>query len=55
MVADPGVDKSCYSVNHGAGRAKGRKAAMRLSGHWHAAWQLAVALQRDGDTKYVVL
>ena len=21
MVADPGADKSCYSVNHGAGRA----------------------------------
>ena len=29
MVADPGADKSCYSVNHGAGRAKGRKAAIR--------------------------
>jgi len=27
MVADAGADKSCYSVNHGAGRAKGRKAA----------------------------
>ncbi len=29
MVADPGAEKSCYSVNHGAGRAKGRKAAIR--------------------------
>jgi tRNA-splicing ligase RtcB len=29
MVADEGADKSCYSVNHGAGRAKGRKAAIR--------------------------
>lgn len=29
MVADPGADKSCYSVNHGAGRQKGRKAAIR--------------------------
>lgn len=29
MVADPGAEKSCYSVNHGAGRALGRKAAMR--------------------------
>jgi tRNA-splicing ligase RtcB len=29
MIADPGADKSCYSVNHGAGRAKGRKAAIR--------------------------
>jgi tRNA-splicing ligase RtcB len=29
MVADPGAAKSCYSVNHGAGRAKGRKAAIR--------------------------
>lgn len=29
MVADAGADKSCYSVNHGAGRAKGRKAAIR--------------------------
>ena len=29
MVAEPGADKSCYSVNHGAGRAKGRKAAIR--------------------------
>jgi tRNA-splicing ligase RtcB len=29
MVADPGAVKSCYSVNHGAGRAKGRKAAIR--------------------------
>ena len=29
MVADPGAEKSCYSVNHGAGRCKGRKAAMR--------------------------
>src|SRR5438309_3082637 len=29
MVADPGAEKSCYSVNHGAGRRKGRKAAIR--------------------------
>ncbi len=29
MVADPGAEKSCYSVNHGAGRAMGRKAAKR--------------------------
>ena len=29
MVADPGAAKSCYSVNHGAGRQKGRKAAIR--------------------------
>lgn len=29
MVADPGAAVSCYSVNHGAGRAKGRKAAIR--------------------------
>jgi tRNA-splicing ligase RtcB (3'-phosphate/5'-hydroxy nucleic acid ligase) len=29
MVADPGAEKSCYSVNHGAGRIMGRKAASR--------------------------
>lgn len=29
MVADPGAALSCYSVNHGAGRRKGRKAAIR--------------------------
>jgi len=29
MVAQPGAQKSCYSVNHGAGRRKGRKAATR--------------------------
>jgi len=29
MVAEPGAEKSCYSVNHGAGRRKGRKAAIR--------------------------
>ncbi len=29
MVAEAGAEKSCYSVNHGAGRAKGRKAAIR--------------------------
>jgi tRNA-splicing ligase RtcB (3'-phosphate/5'-hydroxy nucleic acid ligase) len=29
MVADPGAEMSCYSVNHGAGRRKGRKAAIR--------------------------
>ncbi len=29
MVADAGAAKSCFSVNHGAGRAMGRKAAIR--------------------------
>lgn len=29
MVAKPGAEKSCYSVNHGAGRRMGRKAAAR--------------------------
>jgi tRNA-splicing ligase RtcB len=29
MVAEQGADKSCYSVNHGAGRQLGRKAAGR--------------------------
>ena len=29
MVAEPGAQKSCFSVNHGAGRALGRKAATR--------------------------
>ena len=29
MVADPGAELSCYSVNHGAGRQLGRKAAKR--------------------------
>jgi tRNA-splicing ligase RtcB len=29
MVADPGAEASCYSVNHGAGRMLGRKAAAR--------------------------
>ena len=29
MVAEPGARLSCYSVNHGAGRAMGRKAANR--------------------------
>ena len=29
MVADPGAEKSAYSVNHGAGRCMGRKAADR--------------------------
>jgi tRNA-splicing ligase RtcB len=29
MVADAGARTSCFSVNHGAGRAKGRKAAIR--------------------------
>ncbi len=29
MVAEEGAQKSCYSVNHGAGRAMGRKAAIR--------------------------
>lgn len=29
MVADPGAELTCYSVNHGAGRAKGRKSAIR--------------------------
>lgn len=29
MVAEPGAEKSCYSVNHGAGRRMGRKEAIR--------------------------
>ncbi len=29
MVANPEAALSCYSVNHGAGRAMGRKAAIR--------------------------
>ncbi len=29
MVAETGAEKSCYSVNHGAGRQLGRKAAFR--------------------------
>jgi tRNA-splicing ligase RtcB len=29
MVADAGAAVSCYSVNHGAGRMLGRKAAIR--------------------------
>lgn len=29
MVADPGAALACYSVNHGAGRAMGRKQAIR--------------------------
>jgi tRNA-splicing ligase RtcB len=29
MVAQAGAEQSCYSVNHGAGRAMGRKAAAR--------------------------
>jgi len=29
MVADPGAEVSCFSVNHGAGRVLGRKAAIR--------------------------
>ena len=29
MVADEGAEKSCFSVNHGAGRALGRRAANR--------------------------
>jgi tRNA-splicing ligase RtcB len=29
MVAEPGAELSCYSVNHGAGRVLGRKAAIR--------------------------
>ena len=29
MVAEPGAEKTCYSVNHGAGRALGRRAAIR--------------------------
>ena len=29
MVADAGAELSCFSVNHGAGRALGRKRAMR--------------------------
>lgn len=29
MVAEAGAEKSCYSVNHGAGRRMGRKDAIR--------------------------
>ena len=29
MVANPGAEKSCYSVNHGAGRILGRRQAKR--------------------------
>ena len=29
MIAEPGADLSCYSVNHGAGRAMGRRQANR--------------------------
>ena len=29
MVAQPGAAKSCFSVNHGAGRVLGRKNAIR--------------------------
>lgn len=29
MVADPGAELSCYSINHGAGRLMGRKHAFR--------------------------
>ena len=29
MVAEEGARKSCYSVNHGAGRAMGRRAAFK--------------------------
>ena len=29
MVAEQGADKSCYSINHGAGRQMGRKHAVR--------------------------
>jgi tRNA-splicing ligase RtcB len=29
MVAEPGADLCCYSINHGAGRAMGRKEAIR--------------------------
>jgi len=30
MVAEPGAELSCYSVNHGAGRQLGRRAAKRM-------------------------
>ena len=29
MVAEPGAHLSCFSINHGAGRAMGRKEAIR--------------------------
>lgn len=29
MVAEPGAELTCYSVNHGAGRMMGRKQAIR--------------------------
>jgi tRNA-splicing ligase RtcB len=30
MVAEPGAERTCFSINHGAGRALGRRAAIRL-------------------------
>ncbi len=29
MVAEPGAERTCFSINHGAGRALGRRAAIR--------------------------
>jgi len=29
MVADPGAERTCFSINHGAGRALGRREAIR--------------------------
>ncbi|HEX2959254.1 MAG TPA: RtcB family protein [Chitinispirillaceae bacterium] len=34
MVAEKGAELSCYSVNHGAGRQLGRKAAFRELNQW---------------------
>jgi tRNA-splicing ligase RtcB len=41
MVAEPGAKQSLYSVNHGAGRAMGRRAAMKALS------------QRDIDEEFV--
>jgi tRNA-splicing ligase RtcB len=43
MVADEGAAKSCYSVNHGAGRQLGRKEAIRQLD------QATIDRQFDGD------
>ena len=43
MIAEQGADKSCFSINHGAGRQMGRKQAIRtldqqtLDGEFDAA------------------
>lgn len=40
MAALPGAEKSCYSVNHGAGRQMGRKAAFRALDQKHVDKEL---------------